>query len=104
MVAKLATRLAALEVAAEGLRAAGLNRGHRAVLHGNQAVCRLIRRPKAREHLGQFYLIACRLRTVRMRAHGALAARGVRAREQVQRRGAARQVLLRQMEVARGGR
>jgi hypothetical protein len=62
-------------MAAERLGAARLDRGYRPVLHRNEAVCGLIRRAVACEDLGQFYLESCRIRTVRMRAHGALAVR-----------------------------
>ncbi len=103
VVAKPPARIAALEVAAERLGAAVLNRAHRPVLHRNKAVRRQIRRPKACEDLGQFYLYPCRIRTGRMRAHGALAVRWIGSLQQIERCVAARQVLLREMEVTRRG-
>jgi hypothetical protein len=103
VVAKLATGLAALDMAAEALGAARLNRPHCAILHRNETVCGLISRPKAREDLCEFYLTPCRIRALRMRAHGALAVRGVGRFEQIEWRVGARQVLLRQVKVARRG-
>jgi hypothetical protein len=44
----------------------------------------LIRRPKACEDLCQFYLDSCRIRSVRMRAHGALAVRWVKRLQQIE--------------------
>jgi hypothetical protein len=90
-------------MSAEGLGAAGLDRGDRTILHWNQRVRCLIHRPKAREDLGQFYLDSCRIRCMRMRAHGALAARWTRRLQEIERCIRAGQVLLRQMEVARRG-
>ena len=103
MVAKCCARVTALDMPAERLGAARLYGGDRAVLHGNQAMGRLIRRPKAREDVRQFYLGSCRIRRLRMRAHGALAARRVRRLQEIERRGGAGQVLLREMEVTRRG-
>lgn len=103
MVAQPPACLAALDMAAEPLGATRLDRAQRPVLHWNQAVCGLIRCPKACEDLGQFDLYPCRIRPVRMRAHGALVVRGARSLQQIERRGGAGQVLLRQMEVARRG-
>jgi hypothetical protein len=104
VIAKCRARVTALDVAAESLGAAGCNRGDRARLHGNQAVRCLICRPKAREEFRQFYLGSCRIRMVRMRAHGALTARWAGWLQEIERRVRARQVLLREMEVACGGR
>ena len=84
MVAKFSTGVTALDMAAEHLSAASLNRGHRAILHRNQAMGCLIRRPKACEDLCQFYLDSCRIRSVRMRAHGALAVRWVKRLQQIE--------------------
>ena len=102
MVAKPPARIAALDMAAERRGAARLDRGHRAVLHRNKAVRCLIRRAVACEDFGQFYLDPCRIRAVRMRTHG-LAARGIGPLQQIERRGGAGQVLLREVEVARRG-
>jgi len=103
VVAKPPAGIATLDMAAERLGAARLDRGDRAILHRNQAVRGLIRRAVACEDLGQFYLDSCRIRTVRMRAHGALAVRWRGPLQQIERRVGAGQVLLRQMEVARRG-
>ena len=86
-------------MAAERLGATRLDRGDRPVLHRNEAVCGLIRRTKAREDLGQFYLDSCRIRAVRMRAHGALAAWGIGRLQQIEWRVGAGQVLLREVKV-----
>jgi hypothetical protein len=75
----------------------------RPVLHRNEAVCGLIRRAVACEDAGQFDFYPCRIRAVRMRAHGALAAYGVRPLQQIERRGGHGQVLLREVKVARRG-
>ena len=85
MVAKPPARVATLDMAAERRGAARLNCPHRPVLHRNEAVCGLIRRAVACEDAGQFDFYPCRIRAVRMRAHGALAAYGVRPLQQVER-------------------
>lgn len=77
MVAKPPACIATLNMAAERLGAARLDRGYRPVLHRSEAVRGLIRRAVACEDLGQFYFDSCRIRAVRMRAHGALAAWGI---------------------------
>ena len=101
MVAKPPARIATLDMAAELLGTARLNRAHRPVLHRSEAVCGLIRRAVACEDLGQFELYPCRIRAVRMRAHRALETCSVRALQQIEWRGCFRQVRLRQMEIAR---
>ena len=103
MVAKPPACIATLDMAAEPRGAARFDRGYRPVLHRNEAVCGLIRRPKACEDLGQFYLDSCRIRAVRMRAHGALAVRWLGPLQQIEWRVGAGQVLLREVEVARRG-
>ena len=100
MVAKPPARVATLNMTAERRGAARLNCPHRPGLHRNEAVRGLIRRAVACEDLGQFY--PCRIRAGRMRAHG-LAAWGVRPLQQIERRGGARQVFLREVKVARRG-
>ena len=75
VVAKFCTRVTALDMATECVGATRLDCAHRSILHGSQCVCGLIRRAKAREELRQFYRVSCRIRCLRMRAHGALAAR-----------------------------
>lgn len=85
MVAKRCARLTALDVPAESLGAAGLNRAQGANLHRHEAVCCLIRRTVTREDVRQFYPDSCRIRLLRMRAHGALGARRRRRLQQIER-------------------
>ena len=101
MVAKLPAGITALDMATKLFGAARRDGGNRAVLHRGQTVRGAKRRAVTREDLGQFY--SCRIRAVRMRAHGALTVRGWRRLEQIKRCVGAGQVLLREMEVARGG-
>jgi hypothetical protein len=62
---------------AERLGATGLDRTQGAILHRGQTVRGQIRRAVAREDLRELYL-PCRIRTLRMRTHGTLAALGLR--------------------------
>ena len=102
MVAQPLTGIAALDVTTEPLGATRFDRGHRTILHRSKLLCCLIRRTVAREDLREFYLSPCRIRDLRM--HRCLPACLMGAREQVCGRAAARQVLLREMEVALRGR
>jgi len=101
-IAQLPALIAAGNVAAQCRSAAGLNGVQRPMLHRGEAVRGAIGRAVAGENLREFYP-SCRIRTVRMRPHGALAAWGLRLRQQLQRRGCAREVLLREMKVTRCG-
>jgi hypothetical protein len=60
-----------------------------------------IRRTVAHEDVRELGPTFCRIRTPRMRAHPRRSSADARSLEQVQRRGRARQVLLRQMKIAR---
>jgi hypothetical protein len=102
VIAQRRAGIAALDVAAQGLSATGGDGPHGAVLHRDQSVRHLKRRAVAREHLREFYLPPCRIRSVRMRAHG-LWASDIGPLQQVQRRRGTGPVLLCEMEVARGG-
>ena len=99
MESQHAAAFAAFDVAAEPLGATRLNRAHGPVLHRGKPVCGAKPCAVARKNLGEFYLRTCRIRVVRMRSHW-LPALGVSQLQQVQRCGGARQVLLRQMQVA----
>src|SRR5712691_12978924 len=102
VIAQCRAGIAALDVAAQVLSATRCDGPHGAVLHRDESVRRLKRRAVARKHLREFYLLPCRIRSVRMRAHG-LWACGIGPLQQVQRRSGSGQMLLCEMEVARGG-
>jgi hypothetical protein len=102
VIAQRRAGIAALDVAAPGLSATRCDGPQGAVLHRDEPVRRLKRRAVARQHLREFYPSPCRIRTVRMHAHG-LGASGIGPLQQVQRRRGTGQVLLGEMEVARGG-
>ena len=72
-VAQPPAALATLEVSAEGCRAAGFDSPQCSILHCSEPVPSAIGRAVACEHVRQFDL-PCRIRCVRMRAHGTLAA------------------------------
>ena len=104
-VALRTTGIALRNMAAQCARATRADRTQRALLHAGEpmrgAECRAMRT----HDIGELDspTVACRIRTVRMRAHGALWLSRGRSLEQVQWRGGARQVFLRQMKVARSG-
>src|SRR6266705_2878148 len=70
VIAQRRAGIAALDVAAQGLGATRCDGPHGAVLHRDEPIRRLERRAVAREHVREFYLPPCRIRSVRMRAHG----------------------------------
>jgi hypothetical protein len=69
VIAQCRAGIAAFDVAAQGLGATRCDGPHGAVLHRDEPVRRVKGRAVAHEHLREFYLPPCRIRSVRMRAH-----------------------------------
>lgn len=95
--------LTAFNMPTQGLGATGLNSSDGSMLRWNQCVPCPVWSAKARKDLRQFYPASCRIRAVRMRAHGALALWWSGRHQQIQWRIGPGQVLVRQMEVSRRG-